>query len=649
MSVGARGPGLLSWRADGTPCYALTLLAVGLLYIFTMNFSYRYHQARVPTGDPFTYTLSLYTIVDLAHAGRIKALRTVLSSSNWYWLQNLLVVILSPVLVKQPASLALINFVMFCGGLLALLTVLRRFGVPARAAFLLELVLWLSPMHYGFGGECVRYLSLLVLMLETSFFWMLFITALHLILYALHPARTGYAVAAAVFCGLALWGRGNSLVYVVILLSLPVLVIVWTIVSQRAGATRRHVCNLLVFLVVVGGMACWYYYFTWASITSYYSYLSSGRVSLGAILAEKLRILVHPPAWVVKNIPGIFLCSVRDGMGTCIISLSCHTLILGAAAYVFCRSPRNGQTLDRKALRLATAFGVSIYFATFLMGLLMGGSFTAHRPYHIFAPMLVGLAFVVVCALAPTIIAFADRPLARTGWFLPGLVCFCVVYGGLMTRRQTPLGPIFDAASPIEVERVALSMDSLTEAGSLAFLWYGVYNPPILDFYRSMKDLPPFKRFIPYYQTIFHTVAAQVDPQDFRLALRKTMLEADYVIIPEDLSRYAAVYPSAIKERGARELMDFLNAPDCPRYAIRMVLHDGQSIRLLLLKRLKEGEDAKGLALLPRPYGNGVGVAELVAHAPSDRLVSGAPTWAVPSAASQPQPGKQRPQLISRR
>src|SRR5437016_1444815 len=90
----------LSPRTDRAYAYALMFLAVALLYILSMNFSYRYHQARVPRGDPFTYTLSLYNVLELSRASFWGELKMTVTSENWYWLQNLLVAILSPIIVK---------------------------------------------------------------------------------------------------------------------------------------------------------------------------------------------------------------------------------------------------------------------------------------------------------------------------------------------------------------------------------------------------------------------------------------------------------------------------------------------------------------------------------------------------------------------
>jgi len=114
--------------------------------------------------------------------------------------------------------------------------------------------------------------------------------------------------------------------------------------------------------------------------------------------------------------------------------------------------------------------------------------------------------------------------------------------------------------------------------------------------------------------------------QEFRDGLWKTMQEADFVIIPEDLQNYAIFFPCPLQRHGAKEMEAFLNSPDCPRYAIRETLNDcGYGLmrdcnpprslgldckgdsgpRLLLLERLQPEDSSEGCRLLPRPYRGG--------------------------------------------
>jgi hypothetical protein len=358
-------------------------------------------------------------------------------------------------------------------------------------------------------------------------------------------------------------------------------------------------------------MAAWYYGYNLRQILGYYSYLPCTDPSKTP-LAEKLGALLHPAPWVTTNIPGIFfdpgaiVAGIHDdSVAMTWFSCSIHLLVLFSVLFVFCRQRRDADKVAVRPLRIACATGALLYGAVFLMCLTGVGPFHEQRPYHTFAPMLAGLGLSVVSLIAPSIVARGEVSFLKSRLFMPAVILLAILYACWWNHRHSAIEPLPGADSPLAVERFALELDHQLQDRKLAVVWYNVYNRGILAYYRVKNDRPTLPFFVTYERPLFHTVADQIDYKDFQNALRKTMQEADFVIIPEDLGNYALLYPCSLQRHGAKEMADFLNSPDCPTYVIRESMHDRGGCRLLLLQRLNPDDSTENCVLLPRPYSVG--------------------------------------------
>lgn len=580
--------------------YLLMLLATALLYVLSGSLVHRFNRTVVPTGDPFLYTSNFFYVVDGGHDDYFRTLRHVVTSRNGVWLTHLLVALFSPVLVKEPQSITLINFAVFFLATVSAFRLARQLGATTPAAFLLAFTIWLAPFLYGLSCP----VSLLVLMLDTTFVGMLFVATVNLVMFASRPLDTKQAALAGLTAGLAVWGRGNSLPYVLIAAGCPLLVISWELLTDAAARRSKQPRNLLLFLGLFSAMAAWYYGYNLKQILGYYSYLPCVDPSKSAV-TEKLGALVHPALWVTTNIPGIFfdpgaiMAAIHiDSVAMTWFSCAIHLLVLLSVLGVFCRRWRGADKVAVRPLRIACATGAMLYGGVYLMCLTGVGPFHEHRPYHTFAPMLAGLGLSVVSVIAPSIIARGEARFLRSRIFMPAVILLAVLYAYWWNHQHSAIEPLPGADSPLAVERFALELDHHLQDRKLAVVWYNVYNRGILGYYRVKNDRPALPLFVTYERPLFHTVADQIDYQDFRSALRKTMQEADFVIIPEDLRNYALLYPCSLQRYGAREMADFLDSPDCPAYAIREIMHDRGGCRLLLLQRLNPDDRSENCVLL---------------------------------------------------
>ena len=115
--------------------YFLIAFSVLILYIFSIPISRRFNETFVPTGDAFSYTLNFFMLLDLSHTSYWPTILQILSGhgNGWYWLIQLVAAFFSPILFKEPYSVALVNFILFGVATASIFRLARylKFGVAA--------------------------------------------------------------------------------------------------------------------------------------------------------------------------------------------------------------------------------------------------------------------------------------------------------------------------------------------------------------------------------------------------------------------------------------------------------------------------------------------------------------------------------------
>ena len=113
---------------------------------------------------------------------------------------------LSPFLVKEPYSIAVINFIFYGLATLSYFRLARFLSLGVSLSILLALVIWIYPINFGFMFTE----SVPVLGLDALFFGIKSVAVINLLIFVLDPRKTFNAVIAGTAIGLSIWARGNN-------------------------------------------------------------------------------------------------------------------------------------------------------------------------------------------------------------------------------------------------------------------------------------------------------------------------------------------------------------------------------------------------------------------------------------------------------
>ena len=147
--------------------YGAIALFVALSYILLVGRYIDYLNNVLPHGDPFTYTISWFEVIDYYRVyGYLHTLRHNLSDGpSWYRLMDVSEASLAPILAKKPYVICIVNYVLFGIATIAFYRLGRRLGSTIWVAFAIALIPWLWPINYGFEDQT----SLPVTALDASF------------------------------------------------------------------------------------------------------------------------------------------------------------------------------------------------------------------------------------------------------------------------------------------------------------------------------------------------------------------------------------------------------------------------------------------------------------------------------------------------
>ena len=607
----------------------LSLLVISLsafLYLLTATIYYQLNNNIVTSGDPFSYTISLFKLLDYSRSNYWEGIFSGVFNQQWYWLYKLPVAILSPFLAKEPHILCFVNYLFMAIGTISFGRMALRLGLNLNTTLLLTLSLWLYPGIYGYRTT----FSLFTLMLETSFYWILIAFASHLIIYLLDPGSRKNALIAGIFGGLAVWGRGNSLPYVFIILLMPTILILFRWIKNPA-INRSYVGSMMSFAVPFVIMTAWYYsvtyeqlrlyYWDWAQGTTCESEGKTGFFSNFEATLTGIKI-------IVLNFPGALFTRHEDHLSNMLSSSIMH-LTVAISLISTARKWRQKSSRFNRILLTCSLTGALMYFGNLtLMILILAPSFGSGQEfiYHPFLMMPSGLAFSLLAPLSYLVQSKIARKTFSKPMAVPLLSIFILLYGFYFSKILTPIKISPDVAKPNDVSNFAVNLEKVIGDKNLTILWYGqAYNRFILDYYRIKNGLPEGNYYasreeISLLTTSYTSECAENIPlENFRKFLRKLMLKSDYIIIPEDIGRFQFMLGQPGLANRREELANFLNSPESPKYGVKMILHDYAGTRLLLLERLKFGKNPNRLDFLKLPYGGkNAGKAHLYPTATQD-------------------------------
>lgn len=575
-------------KGEGLCGYFAIALSVALLYIMSIRSSVLFYAANVPRGDPFTYMNGFFMLLDRFHNNFWSTL-TAIPKSGWYWLTDFMLAFLSPFLFKEPFSLALINFVLFGLASASIFRMARYLNFNVFFSFILSLILWLSPSNYGFRHP----VSLLTMQLDTAFLYALVIAAANIIIYSFDIKSTKNALIAAVSVGIAVWGRGNSLPYVSIIVIYPLIVIFKEFLIEISGSKKQKVLlNLIIFCSVALFMTGWFYAVAGKGILEYYS---PHKVIIDNATTDYKFILP-----ILRDVPGWFFYY----KGNCLfVTITLHFIVILSLLAAFLKNKKI-ESNKRYILKYLSIAGAVIFYGIYLFNLIL-----FHDQQIIFfvtySPMLVGLALSTFSLMAFLFLLIKDKVNFNQNIGIFISIVLILVYANFLTVSQTSLVRDQSAASPREVEMFAKDLDKFLEGRSLAFLWYEMYNYPIINYYRIKNDLVPINFYTnEYYKYLWVPPYLAENNENIRMGIKKTFEDADFVIIPEFSNYYFKQEPYPLYQR-SDDLANYLNSPESPKFVVRMVLHEPGGVRLLLLQRAEDAllEGARDYEQFRLPYG----------------------------------------------
>ena len=648
---------------DDRLAYVGIALFVALSYVMIVGRYSEFLDQVLPHGDSFSYTVTWFANIDFyrTYGYPLTLLAMLIHPGNWYRLMNVSEALLAPLLVKEPYVICIINYALFGAATAAFYRLGRRLGLTPSAAFAVALIPWLWPVNYGFAD----YSSLPVTALDASFNAALFLAVAQAYIFAFDlqafasrlptgaPTKyeppvcadpscavrdrrlIGSAVLTGLVLGIAVWGRGNSLPVVGLVVSWPALLALWLAWRSR---DRRLWLGVVLAGAVAGLLAVEFYAQYWASLVGYYS--------VHASYVEAHRWSLAGARQFILNVPGFMYWRAEDSFVCVALTFASHLFAL-AMLIVACwrRRPLSGPAHFR--LRHLVIGGAVIYFGTYLADMAFFANdqpgFSIYQSLLVWRPMLIGLSLMLVAATAAILGRFCKVPLLLTP--LP-LGVLALGWGVMWTHIFTPWDATHQWPSPRTVERFAVNLDRLADRGPVAVLWYRGWNEPILNYYRLKNDLPPAYFFTGAFLKYNHLMSAvppgglvaalRHGPQyyrqrlkdwraakrfgaehhdamwsmaDYSEAKRKSVLEqieyqfthASLIVVPEYLDQYKSNEPYAFY-KFKDDWAAWLNSDAAPRFRVLMLLQETPHERLLVIRRSDLAEGRGDPFRLPYGY-----------------------------------------------
>jgi hypothetical protein len=622
---------LTAASASDLLAYAAIALFVALSYVLMLGRYAEYLKTVLPHGDWFSYTVSWFSNIDFyrGHGYLLTLVAMLLHPGNWYRLMNLAEMALAPVMVKQPYVICVVNYVLFGVATAAFYRLARRLGLTMHAALAVALIPWLWPVNYGFAD----YTSLPVTGVDAAFnaalFWA--VAQTYIFAFDLRPPapaasaelrsaakrrRAASAVVTGLVVGFAVWGRGNSL---------PVvgLVVLWPALLALRFAWQDNERRLWIDVFIAGGvaglMAAEFYAQYWTGLVKYYgphvAYIEAHRFSVAGARQFLL------------NVPGFMYWRAEDSALCIGLTFASHLFALLTLAVAWWPKGRFS-TGTYFWFRQLVAGGAVIYFGTYLVDMTLFANdqpgFSIYQSLLVWRPMLIGLSLMTM-ALATEMLRRLEPRFVRAA--IVPLAAAALGWGYLWTRINTPLDPTHQWPSPQTVERFALNVENFADNGPVAMLWYRGWNDRILDYYRLMNDLPAADllngRHLKYigliaaapadFATIFSHpwdyyrrrlddwhLARQFSADhyddmwsmaDYSADKRARVLRqveyqfgnASLIVLPEYLDQYRSNEPYAFY-KFKDDWAAWLNSGAAPRFRVTMILNETPAERLLVLR-----------------------------------------------------------------
>jgi len=514
--------------------------------------------------------------------------------SSWYLLMYIFIAVLSPILVKAPFSLCLVNFAMYFLASVSVARLAYYLKADRNFVFISGLIPWFFPIIYGY----TNFLSLPVLALDAIFLGALYVAVANTLVYFCNPKSFKNAVIAGLATGMAFLGRGNSFLAVGTISCIPVLYGIYSYILKNNKGNKREQYYFFIYLLlslVIGGF---YYVRFWDVIYGYYAPIANISTHYPWSLSASIAYF--------NNVPGMFFYYHADSPMTAIVGHIINIFLIYAAYKVF----KNRDKLDsyKKNILLTLGTGLFIYLFTYLLVCLFFSKLTTLSFINNVTPSLPMLIGITLILLSYIMMMFKlYRPKIKLS-FVIFISIFLLFYGHFMAKLHVPIQSM-DRPTPATLQLVVKQLHTMADGGTINILWNQAYNMPIFEYYALQGNIlginayaseagPVYgKMWVPYMYSKQYT---EVIKQVISLSLENARL----TILPAKITSYKN---SRTKDGGTygiyyfdQFIVDFLRTR-ANHYMIRMVLWDSPMDPLLVIEQKKFA--AKQGVLLSANYG----------------------------------------------
>lgn len=634
-----------SSRDNRALCYAILVAYVFVLYSVGQRARYDIDRLIVPSGDSMNYVPFLFNVLTEAHRHVGWALDLIVTK-NYNWLQDFLVLLVSPILFNERSSLLIVNYICFLVAIFLVFETALKSRVPQFWAFCIAILFAAIPWNFQLQME----INLTEMRVDALFINSYLCAAILLAWLIAYPTSKVVAVASGIAVGAAIWTRWNAVVYVMMLVAGASLAILMRLAVVKFRPSRTVLINFAIQA------------FIWLSMTAiYFGYMHRDIFLYGSEVADSISFSLETKfagaEWLLLNVPGLAICGrwfwpVNSGTPPYAIALT----ILSHAVVVYSavsgarriRSPHQHEVLTG-ALGL---IGATTFYSFMVFAFVTFGGYYARPEIRELHGVIPALGGVLCCVFSVLSAQLSSRRLAAIGalnkrglYILVGLLAVVssgstmdlslnsfldssmwqlrnVTYGShASTDKSDEPASVCGISLPMangrfkqwylpseDLKSFALRFREAAARKTTYFFWTGYFSKHIVDYYTAQAGLSTI-RMVPERSPRDEQVwDATLRPTEliseswFREFLKYVFAKSDYVVIPEQLAAMQSIWPSPI-EAYYKDIASALNSPEiAPDYLVWGIVEENDT-RVLVLKKDAHSEKDAGLERFPRTWG----------------------------------------------
>lgn len=567
------------------------------IYLVSIQVSKIYPTLVVPSGDPFSYEVSLinlYNYSTFSVSNYFKGIIDTITSGQWYYAYKLPIALFSPFLTSNHYDLLIVNYFYLLILILIIQITLSYINKNNIVNLLSLIVIFLFPYLWGYKSI----ISINQLSLDTQVFLVSISYFFLLVSYYHKYSSTKLSILVSILGGFLFWTRGNAFTFFIIL-TIPTFLLFFLRFLKfnsikKIRFLKKLIIPILIFTIIVG----WIYLHTFQSILHYYSSqtnaFDTSKISpLEFIKATKIILL---------NYPGAFFTNIsfhEFSLKNLFFTLTFYLFNFFMFFFYKYKSKTN-MKIKKKYNLIKVCFITILFTKPFEF---YGVPFFANGiavPQIMYLPLVPFYMIVVIVNV--DIWNFFKNNINNLYYILLSISyliivsAFILIISFVNTNFVTPKKVNDDdsffymkrLANPYELEKLSLDLGYNSKVYTLL---YNFYNPAIISYYRLKNKFPPI---LINYDLESDIIAPFINnpeirggPKKFKESLIKIFYDADIIILPKNLDDYKN-FKNVIVSQYYEIFYDVLSQENIPKFRVVKELND--TIDLVLLKRTNDNK-----------------------------------------------------------